>query len=71
MKDEELAIAVDTIARKAGAVILAIYDRDFKIETKSDNSPVTEADQAAATRPQNPGSSADLLVSTSFVKNTS
>ena len=47
MKDEELAIAVDTIARKAGAVILAIYDRDFKIETKSDNSPVTEADQAA------------------------
>jgi len=47
MRDEELAVAIDAIAREAGAVILSIYDRDFEIETKSDNSPVTEADQAA------------------------
>jgi len=47
MKDEELAVAIDTIAREAGAAILAIYSREFEIETKSDNSPVTEADRAA------------------------
>ena len=47
MKDEELAAAIDTIAREAGAAILAIYGRDFEIETKSDNSPVTEADREA------------------------
>ena len=47
MNDRELAVAIDTIAREAGAVILAIYSREFEIETKSDNSPVTEADRAA------------------------
>ena len=47
MRDEELAVAIDTIAREAGAAILAIYSREFEIETKSDNSPVTEADRAA------------------------
>jgi len=47
MTDKELAVAIDTIAREAGAAILEIYGRKFEIETKSDNSPVTEADRVA------------------------
>lgn len=36
------------LALQAGKVIMAIYDRpDFDIRTKSDDSPVTEADEAA------------------------
>ena len=36
-----------TVARKAGAVILDIYNRDFATLRKADRSPVTEADTAA------------------------
>jgi 3'(2'), 5'-bisphosphate nucleotidase len=36
-----------TVARKAGAVILDIYNRDFETLRKADRSPVTEADTAA------------------------
>jgi 3'(2'), 5'-bisphosphate nucleotidase len=36
-----------TVARKAGAVILDIYNRDFATLQKADRSPVTEADTAA------------------------
>jgi 3'(2'), 5'-bisphosphate nucleotidase len=34
-------------AIKAGEVILKVYARDFKVEFKTDESPLTEADQAA------------------------
>jgi len=40
--------AFRTIALKAGAVIMEVYARpDFESRAKSDNSPVTEADEAA------------------------
>jgi 3'(2'), 5'-bisphosphate nucleotidase len=42
LKDELVAVA-----RKAGAVILDIYNRDFETLSKADRSPVTEADTAA------------------------
>lgn len=35
------------IARKASIVIMEIYESDFKVETKDDRSPVTEADKQA------------------------
>jgi 3'(2'), 5'-bisphosphate nucleotidase len=35
------------IARRAGAVILSIYEKDFTVEYKDDRSPLTEADQAS------------------------
>ena len=35
------------IAREAGDAILAIYEKDFEVYTKNDESPLTEADQAA------------------------
>jgi 3'(2'), 5'-bisphosphate nucleotidase len=38
---------VEAIAREAGAAILEIYARNFSIEEKADNSPLTEADIAA------------------------
>ncbi len=47
MTDKELAAAIEKIALRAGAAIMVIYARDFHVETKSDDSPVTEADQAA------------------------
>ena len=47
MTDRELASAIEAIAREAGAAIMEIYALDFAVETKSDDSPVTEADQAA------------------------
>jgi 3'(2'), 5'-bisphosphate nucleotidase len=34
------------IARSAGAAIMKIYEQDFAIETKADNSPLTAADRA-------------------------
>ena len=37
--------AVTLIARDAGAQILQIYDRGFDVDTKTDGSPVTTADQ--------------------------
>ncbi len=39
--------ALDTLARRAGAVILDIYNSDFVVERKGDDSPVTAADRAA------------------------
>ena len=39
---------IEAIARQAGNAIMAIYQRDFDIEAKQDNSPLTEADLAAA-----------------------
>lgn len=36
-----------TIAKEAGDVIMAIYDKDFTIEYKDDKSPLTEADLAS------------------------
>ena len=38
---------VITIAKQAGAVIMEIYQRDFSIEVKEDQSPLTEADLAS------------------------
>jgi 3'(2'), 5'-bisphosphate nucleotidase len=42
LKDELVALAC-----KAGAAILEVYNRDFQAATKTDRSPVTEADTAA------------------------
>lgn len=39
--------AVIEIARRAGDAIMEIYQRDFEIQDKSDNSPLTEADLAS------------------------
>ncbi|MEX1213608.1 3'(2'),5'-bisphosphate nucleotidase CysQ [Saccharospirillum sp.] len=38
---------IERIALDAGAAIMAIYQRDFTVETKADQSPLTEADKAA------------------------
>jgi 3'(2'), 5'-bisphosphate nucleotidase len=44
---EELARGCCAIARTAGRAILDIYDSDFAVERKEDNSPLTAADLAA------------------------
>jgi 3'(2'), 5'-bisphosphate nucleotidase len=44
---EELARGCRAIARTAGRAILDIYDSDFAVERKQDNSPLTAADLAA------------------------
>lgn len=38
---------VSGIATRAGAEIMKIYETDFEVETKNDNSPVTKADKVA------------------------
>ncbi len=43
----KLANTVVDIARQAGTEILKIYETDFDVKTKSDDSPLTAADQAA------------------------
>ena len=43
---DEMKIAVQA-AHEAGNVILEIYARDFEVEFKADDSPLTEADRAA------------------------
>ena len=43
----ELVEQVVLISRLAGCEILKIYDSDFEIETKADDSPLTAADRAA------------------------
>jgi 3'(2'), 5'-bisphosphate nucleotidase len=43
----ELLSALSTIARQAGAVIMAVYATDFDVRGKRDASPVTEADERA------------------------
>lgn len=45
-----LTQSVCDIARQAGEDILVIYQRDFAVQTKSDESPLTEADLAAHKR---------------------
>jgi len=44
---DHLVSQVNDIAVAAGQEILTIYQRDFQVDTKDDNSPVTEADIAA------------------------
>ena len=41
-----LAIAIEA-SIKAGDAIMNIYKKDFKVEFKEDDSPLTEADEAA------------------------
>lgn len=36
-----------TLAKKAGEAIMSIYTKDFEVEFKADESPLTEADKAA------------------------
>src|ERR1700755_2955802 len=43
----ELASRFGSLASEAGKVIMAIYSPTLKVESKKDNSPVTEADAAA------------------------
>jgi len=38
---------VVALARKAGEAIMEIYNKDFEVEFKGDNSPLTDADKAA------------------------
>jgi 3'(2'), 5'-bisphosphate nucleotidase len=47
MNEEALLEAIAVAAREAGEAILTIVARGFDVETKSDTSPVTEADRAA------------------------
>ena len=49
MFDREILVsAIRRLSLEAGEVIMEIYDRDeFDVKTKSDTSPVTEADEAA------------------------
>ncbi|WP_404473992.1 3'(2'),5'-bisphosphate nucleotidase CysQ [Vreelandella venusta] len=44
---QDLLERVLAIAYKAGEAIMAVYGREFRVELKDDNSPLTEADQAA------------------------
>ncbi len=46
MKDP-LLLELVSVARAAGDAIMKIYDRGFEVDTKADDSPVTEADIAA------------------------
>ena len=39
--------ALEDLARRAGDVVMEIYNSDFAVETKGDSSPVTEADRRA------------------------
>ncbi|MBJ06149.1 MAG: 3'(2'),5'-bisphosphate nucleotidase [Verrucomicrobiaceae bacterium] len=50
MIEETHGVVVDpllAVARAAGARILEVYGRDFEVEYKGDDSPLTEADKAA------------------------
>lgn len=42
-----LTLAITKLAREAGDKILTIYQQDFDVKTKTDSSPVTEADVEA------------------------
>lgn len=44
---QDLLEQVLDIAYQAGEAIISVYARDFSVELKDDNSPLTEADQAA------------------------
>jgi 3'(2'),5'-bisphosphate nucleotidase len=45
--DDAFAEALIAIALRAGAAALAVYEREFAVDTKADASPVTEADRLA------------------------
>jgi len=47
MNDAALLERIHEIAGAAGAAILSVYDTDFSVETKGDDSPLTQADLAA------------------------
>ena len=47
MTREELLITAINAALKGGEEILTVYDADFAVEHKDDNSPLTEADKKA------------------------
>ena len=47
MNDAQLIQAIVDIARDAGREILEVYGREFSVQEKQDNSPLTEADQRA------------------------
>ncbi len=44
---KKLCLECVTIAREAGAAILTIYNADFDVREKEDNSPLTDADMAS------------------------
>ncbi|MFT4929893.1 MAG: 3'(2'), 5'-bisphosphate nucleotidase, partial [Phenylobacterium sp.] len=44
---QQILAGIQDIALQAGAAIMEIYQRDFEIMEKSDQSPLTEADLAA------------------------
>jgi 3'(2'), 5'-bisphosphate nucleotidase len=47
MNHTELLEEILILARKAGQAIMGIYEKDFNVEYKADESPVTDADLAA------------------------
>ena len=47
MARAKLLAGVEAAARQAGALIMAVYARDFEVRGKADASPVTEADEVA------------------------
>ena len=47
MKSAELIDALVPIVETAGREILTIYETDFDVETKDDDSPLTKADLKA------------------------
>jgi 3'(2'), 5'-bisphosphate nucleotidase len=44
---DELLDSIATIAEEAGRAIMAIYQTDFSVDAKTDQSPITEADRRA------------------------
>ena len=46
MQLDEFVEPIVALAREAGNAILGIYATDFDVETKSDQSPLTQADMA-------------------------
>ena len=47
MLEKNLPLELVNIAYKAGLTIMDIYKKDFHIDIKNDNSPVTIADESA------------------------
>lgn len=45
--DEQLTESLIELTEAAGAAIMAVYETDFSVETKADESPLTQADLAA------------------------
>jgi len=45
ISDQELAAGIRQLALDAGAAIMEIYNTDFEVRGKADDSPVTEADE--------------------------